>query len=481
MALSIHNFERDYVEDAAHTAVLESDYYGTGRVPRNGIFVLKQRSAAWQSRKIVLRTRRSQFLPGVVGQTPCGASRRTQGANEDSVLIPATYGAFLSASLFLFHTVSNVGYAIGPAEALFYEVGLEIAGGDPSRVHFGFLSLDGGQPRSLPDSFKNLIAYNYCDRDPRNIQRLADYVKQNQIRLVVIYDIQPVDPLFRSLRKAGVRTIVSYWGATISSRMPQWKLTLKRLEVALSRSKVDGLIFQSKAMADLAIYGRGVPEEMIDVVYTGADISVFTPARSAYVYEALDLPRDRKVIVYAGHMEPRKGVRTLVEAAIELLLHRKRHDVCFLLLGNKGDESKPYERLYAGLGVDRLIRFGGYRSDVAKIYPSCFCGVIPTSGWDSFPRSPLEMAASGLPVIAARLQGLPESVLDRQTGLLFEPGNSKELADCLETLLDGPELAAEFGRLGRERCERELNRENQRRRLREVFLKRMGIAASTAE
>jgi glycosyltransferase involved in cell wall biosynthesis len=378
--------------------------------------------------------------------------------------------------LFLFHTVSNVGYAIGPAEALFYEVGLEIAGGDPSRVHFGFQSLDGGHPSSLPGSFKNLIAYDYFNRDPGNIRRLAEYVKKHQIRLVVIYDIQPVDPLFKSLHKAGVRAVVSYWGAPISSRMPVWKLLLKKLEVALSRSKVDGLIFQSKAMADYAIYGRGVPVKMIDIVYTGPDISVFRCARSAYVYEALNLPRDRKVFVYAGHMEPRKGVGTLVEAAIEVLHHRKRQDVCFLLLGNKGDESRQYERLYAGLNIERLIRFGGYRSDVAKIYPSCFCGVIATSGWDSFPRSPLEMAASGLPVIASRLQGLPESVLDQQTGLLFEPGNAGELADCIEKLLDHPELAAEYGRRGRERCERELNRDNQRRRLNAVFLKRLGIA-----
>jgi hypothetical protein len=65
-------------------------------------------------------------------------------------------------------------------------------------------------------------------------------------------------------------------------------------------------------------------------------------------------------------MESRKGVSTLVEAAIELLLRRKRQDVCFLLCGNKGGESKQYERMYAG-----------------------------------------------------RLQGLPEAVLNQSTGLLF--------------------------------------------------------------
>lgn len=380
-------------------------------------------------------------------------------------------------SLFLFHTDSNVGYAIEPAESLFYEIGLEIGGNDPSRVHFAFRNLSGGHPRSLPNDFKNIIAYDFSNEAPDNIQRLADYAKQNQIRLVVIYDVQPIHPLFRALHNAGVRAIISYWGAPISSRMPLRKLALKKLQIATSRSKLDGLIFQSKAMADFALYGRGVPTHMIDIVYTGPDISRFKPTRSTYVYDALGLPADKKVVVYSGHMEPRKGVKTLIEAAIELLHRRKRQDVCFLVCGNKEDESKQYEQLYAGLGIDGLIRFGGYRSDMTEIFPSCFCGVIPTSGWDSFPRSPIEMAASGLPVIASRLHGLPESVLDRQTGMLFTPGSQVELTDCIETLLDHPDLAAEYGRRGRERCENELNRDNQRNNLRAVFLKRLGIVS----
>jgi glycosyltransferase involved in cell wall biosynthesis len=252
------------------------------------------------------------------------------------------------------------------------------------------------------------------------------------------------------------------------------------MQIVTSRSKVDGLIFESKAMVELAIQGRGVPPNMVDMAYNGVDTSIFKPALSTYVYNALDLPVDKKVVIYSGHMEPRKGLRTLIEAAIELLHRRKRQDVCFLLCGNKEDESKQYEGLYAGLGIDGMIRFGGYRSDLPKIYPGCFCGVIPTSGWDSFPRSPVEMAASGLPVVAARLQGLPESVLDRQTGMLFTPGAAKELADCIETLLDNPTLAAEYGQRGRERSQSEFSREIQRDRLCAVCRKRLGMLGTTA-
>jgi|GEM_PF-432455 len=376
-------------------------------------------------------------------------------------------------SLFLFHTASNVGYAIAPLESLFYEIAVQIAKGDSSLVHFGYRNLDNGHPRNLPAGFKNLIGYDYSCLAAPKIQWLADYVKRNQIRLIVIFDIQPISPLFRPLRKAGARAIIGYWGAPISSLMPRWKLVLKKLEVALSRSRIDGLIFESKAMAHLAIYGRGISPKDIDVVYLGVDTTLYRPARSTYVHETLGIPREKKVIIYAGHMESRKGVSTLVEAAIELLLRRKRQDVCFLLCGNKGDESKRYERMYAGLGIDRFIQFGGYRSDLPQIYPSCFCGVISSSGWDSFPRSPLEMSASGLPVVAARLQGLPEAVLNQSTGLLFEPGDAIALADCLEALLEHPEHAAEYGRRGRERCEAELKIDIQRKHLRDVFLKRL--------
>jgi glycosyltransferase involved in cell wall biosynthesis len=372
------------------------------------------------------------------------------------------------SSLFLFHTVSNVGYSIEPAERLFYEVGLDLAGGNSSLIHFAFKTLEGGHPRSLPNDFRNVIPYDYADRGPRNIKRLAEYATRMKIKLVFIYDIQPIDPLFKSLRKAGVRAIISFWGAPISSRAPLWKMTLKRLQINLSRSKVDGVIFESQAMAELGIYGRGIPPRMVDMVYNGVDPSLYRPERSTYVYDALGLPRERKVVVYAGHMEPRKGLPTLVDAAIELLHQRRRKDVCFVICGNKGDESKVYEKKYENLGIGQFICFGGYRSDLAKIYPSCFCGVIPSSGWDSFPRSPIEMAACGLPVIGARLQGLPESILDRKTGLLFEPGNSRELADFIETLLDDPVLAEEYGRNGRARCENELSRATQLKRLCEV-------------
>jgi glycosyltransferase involved in cell wall biosynthesis len=380
------------------------------------------------------------------------------------------------ASLFVFHCSANTGYAIAPLERLFYKAGLELADGDSRRVHFAYRTFEHGRPTNLPADLTNVLEFDSKKADSSSIQRVADYAQRNGIGLALFFDIQPVHPVFRPLRRAGVHTILSYWGATISPRVGLWKLTLKRLQVSLSRSKVDGLIFESQAMADLAIYGRGVPPHMIDVIPLGVDTKLYQPDRSDYVYEAMGLAKDRKVVIYVGHMEKRKGVLTLIEAAIELLAKRHRSDVCFLLFGNKGDQSREFEQMYQGLGIEKFVRFGGYRDDLPKVYPGCFCGVIPSTGWDSFTTSAVEMAACGLPVVASRLQGLCEAVLDDETGVLFPPGNSQALADHLERLLDDPDRAERYGKQGRKRCEMELSHQAHYERFMQVLRKRLGPA-----
>jgi glycosyltransferase involved in cell wall biosynthesis len=380
------------------------------------------------------------------------------------------------ASLFMLNLGTNAGYAISRLERIFFDVMLELAGGDPAQVHFSFTDLERGAPASLPEGFPNVTVFDI--QDPKGRPSIANYVAKNRIRLVIPLDLQPVHPLYRELRRAGAYTIVPYWGAAISAPGPKWKVALKRLVLAASRSRVDGLIFESRAMADLAVHGRGVSEHMVDVVPLGIDLSLIPEDGSHhYVHETFGLPLDRRVIVYAGHMEERKGIRVLVEAAIELLSRRQRRDVCFLICGNRDGESERFERLYRGLGIDAWIRFAGYRSDLFQIYPSCFCGVIPSTGWDSFTYASVEMAGFGLPVVASRLQGLAEAVVDGETGLHFTPGDPAALADCLEVLLDHPERAHKLGGQGRRRCERELNVVIQREQLVAVLRQRLDVHA----
>jgi glycosyltransferase involved in cell wall biosynthesis len=368
-------------------------------------------------------------------------------------------------SLIVMKWPTDAGYAITALERLFYDVALCVAGGNASRVHFAYPDITPGPPASLPAGFPNVHELDLACPTPATLAALEQLVRTTGTEFVLAFDTQPLHSMFRVMRRSGVQTILSYWGAPISSRMPWWRLFLKRTQLRWSQSRADGLVFESRAMADLATNGRGVPSAMIDIVPLGVDADRFRPSPSTYVYDTFDVPRDRRVVVFSGHCTPRKGIKTLIEAAIELLAVRQRRDVFFLICGNRGEESRPYEAMYAGLGIEPWIRFAGYRTDMLPIFQSAFCGVIPSSGWDSFTLSAVEMAATGLPVVASRLQGLAEAVIDRETGLLFEPANARDLADSVQQLLDGPALAASLGQRGRDRAVRDLSLGMQRARL----------------
>jgi glycosyltransferase involved in cell wall biosynthesis len=185
------------------------------------------------------------------------------------------------------------------------------------------------------------------------------------------------------------------------------------------------------------VYGRGIPEGITSVTRLGIDPSRFVPptTQSWYAHDAFNIPRDRKIVFYAGHMEERKGVHVIVKAAVDLVDRKGIRDAHFLILGNRNDEAVRFDPLYRGTAAEPYITFGGYRQDIAQILPCSYLATIASTGWDSFPRSSLEMAACGLPLVVSRLPGLDETVEDGVTGLTFDVGDHVGLADQIAGLL----------------------------------------------
>jgi glycosyltransferase involved in cell wall biosynthesis len=80
----------------------------------------------------------------------------------------------------------------------------------------------------------------------------------------------------------------------------------------------------------------------------------------------------------------------------------------------------------------------------------CFEGALP--------RTALEAFCCGLPVIASRMGSMADSIVDGETGLLFEPGNARELADKIRWAVDHPEQMAAMGRQARQTFEKRYTR-----------------------
>lgn len=369
----------------------------------------------------------------------------------------------MKSLLIQFHCASNTGYAIGRLEPVFFEMAMRLLGGDSSRLHIAYSDLSAGPSPTLPAEFKNYLKIDAEGGDFQHFKQVAKYIEANQIDTVYGFDQPTRRKIYRHYRKAGVKNFISYCGAPMSSLNTGPKLWLKKLENWLNLTGPDQYIFESHGMAKTATHGRGVAKSKVHVVYLGVDSQQFAPnkADAAYVYEQFNIPIDRKIFFFSGHMEPRKGPQVIMQAANVLRELRDKNDWHILMLGNQPGQDAALLSLLDAPDVKSHVTFGGYRNDVAELHRGCYAGIIASTGWDSLTCSSLEMQSSGLPLLLSNLIGLNEAIVDKRTGFLFQPGDRVGLASLMCALLDDPDLRDSCGARARARIVSEFSIEKQ--------------------
>jgi glycosyltransferase involved in cell wall biosynthesis len=151
---------------------------------------------------------------------------------------------------------------------------------------------------------------------------------------------------------------------------------------------------------------------------------------------------DRATIFFAGLVnEYMKGFHVLHAACAKLW--QKRRDFELVATADPPGQLDPMTRYVGWLSQEELPQ---------QIRQADFL-VFPTIAEEALGRSAVEAMGVGRPVIASRIGGLPFTVADGATGLLFEPGNVDDLTSKIETLLDDPALRERMGQAGRRRFE----------------------------
>jgi len=175
---------------------------------------------------------------------------------------------------------------------------------------------------------------------------------------------------------------------------------------------------------------EGVAHWAIDVIPNGIDVGAFTTRSHA------GGPLRRVIMV--ANLRPEKAHEVLIDAAASLVATNP--DLEFRIVGD-GPRLAELTALAAARGVGNHVRFFGHRDDVPALLRDSDIFVLPSRS-EAFPNGLIEAMAAGLPVVATAVGGIVELVQHGKNGLLVRPGNSRDLANAIQQLIDDRGRAA---------------------------------------
>lgn len=203
--------------------------------------------------------------------------------------------------------------------------------------------------------------------------------------------------------------------------------------------------------ADL-VHHYDADSDKIVVVAPGADTELFTPGNDRATERSrrqLGIPLHMKVVAFVGRLQEFKGPQVLIRATAELFRRDPDRNLRVLISGGpSGTDATPekYRELARELGVERRIRFLDPRppQELVSLYQAADIVAVPSYN-ESFGLVAMEAQATGTPVVAARVGGLPVAVAEGETGLLVEGHDPADWADALAQLLDDDDTRIRMG------------------------------------
>ena len=217
-----------------------------------------------------------------------------------------------------------------------------------------------------------------------------------------------------------------------------------------SAGRVDRFVAVSQAVADAVAAQLKLDPSAVTVIRNGVDAEAVRSAAMGVIGGKLPCG-DGPLVGTVGRLEPVKGTGDFVRAAAPVL--DRMPDARFAIAGSGTNESRLYT-VAAAVDVSHRLQILGHVSAVARFIDALDVFVMPSLS-EGLGIAALEAMALGKPVVATDVGGLPEVVVDGETGLLVPAGEPTSLARAIVQLLEDPERARAMGAAGRERVERE--------------------------
>lgn len=224
----------------------------------------------------------------------------------------------------------------------------------------------------------------------------------------------------------------------------QWFRTLETWTAPLTTR----FLAVSQANLDCAVRSGIFPPGRASLIRSGVELAAFrNGAGRGSLRTELKISPDAPVVGMVGCLKPQKAPVDFVKVAAEV--SRRVAGAHFLLVGD-GELRGAVERVVVQHSLAGRFHLLGWRRDIPSLFKNIDVLAL-TSLWEGLPRVVPEAMAASLPVVATRVDGTPEAVVEGETGFLVEPGDVSAMADKISWLLEHPEVARSMGLKGRER------------------------------
>lgn len=206
----------------------------------------------------------------------------------------------------------------------------------------------------------------------------------------------------------------------------------------------------SHDLAQRIINHAGIPAERMAAIPNALDTIRFMPAA----------PRQSEspAILWVGRLDPGKGLWVFADAVERLLISAPHARFIIVGGGRKLEDTSNTADLmrarFADAGAAGRVELRGFVPDEAlpAVYHEADIAVVSSLIYESFSYTCAQAMASGLPVVASGIGGIPETLADGECGMLIPPNDADALTDALLTLIRSPELRQRMGAAGRTRA-----------------------------
>lgn len=301
----------------------------------------------------------------------------------------------------------------------------------------------------------------YNQYDPRLIWRLAELVRTLGIDIVHAHEVKSdtITYLASKLHRVPIMTTLHGWIAN-SAR--------QRLMMALDRRIIaafDCVIVVSEQIRE-QLLSHGLRGDNLRLLHNAIAIERYRrTAQRGFVAELVGKPLLAPVIVSIGRISAEKGHADLVDAVA--IARARGYQVSAVLAGDGPERARVVEKIRA-LRLEDHIHLPGYVNEPERILEEADLVVLP-SHTEGLPNAALEAMVMEVPILATRVGGTPEVVVDGETGRLVIPRSPEALAGGIIEFLTDPGPWRQMARRGRESVERKFNFTTRTRRLETIY------------